>query len=166
VRYGVRDLVRARWLSQITVQDDLRGRGYGGPAQRTLTTRDFTSREPGAPLASQKNERGDAWQQPPPDWESTWCPATDAKVCTVDLARMDAHDPMLPPWQFIYDCGHQDLFPEPRTPDEWQRLSTWLEQVWATPCATCAPFRRPADRLPIAARARRAIQLLVRRARR
>ena len=28
-RYGVRDLARARWLSQITVRDELRGRGYG-----------------------------------------------------------------------------------------------------------------------------------------
>ena len=120
---------------------------------------------------SPKRERatpdgGPDWRQPPPHRESTWWPASDAKVCTVDLARMDAHDPMLPPWQFIYDCGHQDLFPEPRAPDEWQRLSTWLEQVWATPCAACAPFPRPADRLPIAARVRRAIQLLVRRARR
>ena len=28
-RYGVRDPARARWLSQITVRDDIRGRGYG-----------------------------------------------------------------------------------------------------------------------------------------
>src|SRR5437763_595461 len=28
-RYGVRDLARARWLSQITVRDELCGRGYG-----------------------------------------------------------------------------------------------------------------------------------------
>ena len=28
-RYGVRDLARVRWLSQITVRDELRGRGYG-----------------------------------------------------------------------------------------------------------------------------------------
>jgi hypothetical protein len=76
---------------------------------------------------------------------------------------MDVHDVMLPPWQFIYACGHEVLFPDPHTPDEWQQLSTWLEQVWTTPCAACAPC--PAGRLPIAARVRRAIQLLVRRAR-
>jgi ribosomal protein S18 acetylase RimI-like enzyme len=29
-RYGVRDPARVRWLSQITVRDDLRGRGHGG----------------------------------------------------------------------------------------------------------------------------------------
>jgi GNAT superfamily N-acetyltransferase len=28
-RYGVRDPARARWINQITVRDDLRGRGYG-----------------------------------------------------------------------------------------------------------------------------------------
>jgi ribosomal protein S18 acetylase RimI-like enzyme len=28
-RYGVRDLARARWLSQITVREELRERGYG-----------------------------------------------------------------------------------------------------------------------------------------
>ena len=78
---------------------------------------------------------------------------------------MDAHDVMLPPWQFIYACGHEVLFPEPRTPDEWQRLSTWLEQVWATPCAACAPCPRPAGRLPIAVHVRRVIQRLVGRAR-
>jgi hypothetical protein len=78
---------------------------------------------------------------------------------------MDAHDAMLPPWQFIYACGHEVLFPEPLTPEEWQRLSTWLEQVWAAPCAACAPCPRPAGGLPIAARVCRAIQLLVRRAR-
>ena len=76
---------------------------------------------------------------------------------------MDAHDAPLPPWQVLYACGHEVVFPEPPTPDEWQRLSTWLEQVWATPCAACP---RPAGGLPMAARVRRAMRRLVRRARR
>jgi hypothetical protein len=79
---------------------------------------------------------------------------------------MEAHDAMLPPWQFIYACGHEVLFAEPRTPDEWQQLSTWLEQVWAAPCTPCAQCPRPAGSLSIAAGVRRAIQRLVRRARR
>jgi hypothetical protein len=37
---------------------------------------------------------------------------------------MDVHDVMLPPWQFIYACGHEVLFPDPHPPDEWQQLST------------------------------------------
>jgi hypothetical protein len=69
----------------------------------------------------------------------------------VDLARTDAHDALLPPWQLIYACGHDVLVPEPRTLDEWQRLSTWLEQVWAAPCAACARCPRAAGGLRLGA---------------